>query len=96
MTQRLSAEEIQAALESVPQWSLADAQISRSFTLASFPAALIFASAVGHLAEAANHHPDMLIQWKKLTLHLTTHDADGLSEKDFALARQIDALYTGS
>jgi 4a-hydroxytetrahydrobiopterin dehydratase len=45
---------------------------------------------VGVLAEAAQHHPDIIIRWNKVTLNLVTHDAGGLTEKDFALAQQID------
>jgi 4a-hydroxytetrahydrobiopterin dehydratase len=47
---------------------------------------------VGVLAEAAQHHPDITIKWNRVTLSLTTHDAGGISEKDFNLAKQIDAL----
>jgi len=53
---------------------------------------MLFASAVGHLAEQANHHPDMTIQWNRVGLALSTHSAGGLTAADFALARRIDAL----
>jgi 4a-hydroxytetrahydrobiopterin dehydratase len=51
-----------------------------------------FVNAVAQLAEQFQHHPDMDIRWNKVTLALTTHDAGGLAEKDFALARRCDAL----
>ena len=51
-----------------------------------------FVNAVAVLAEQAQHHPDLDVRWNKVTLALTTHDAGGLTEKDFALARQCDAL----
>jgi 4a-hydroxytetrahydrobiopterin dehydratase len=73
-------------------WSQAGNEIQRTFLAASFPAALVFASAVGQLAEKADHHPDILIRYRKVTLTLSTHSAGGLTEKDFALAAQIDAL----
>lgn len=60
--------------------------------MSGFPQSLMFITAVGLLAEAAQHHPDILIQWNRVTLSLTTHDAGGLTEKDFALAQQIDQL----
>jgi 4a-hydroxytetrahydrobiopterin dehydratase len=67
-------------------------EISKTFAFSGFPQALMYISAVGVLAEAAEHHPDITIQWNKVTLALTTHDAGGLSEKDFDLARQIDRV----
>ena len=60
--------------------------------LPGFPAALMFASAVGQLAERADHHPDILISYRKVTLTLSTHSAGGLTEKDFSLAAQINAI----
>lgn len=92
MAEKFSEAQITEALAQVAEWSRQGDSISRTYTLTSFPAALAFASTVGHLAEAANHHPDILIQWKKVTLTLSTHDAGGLTDKDFALAQQIDSL----
>jgi 4a-hydroxytetrahydrobiopterin dehydratase len=92
MAEKLTDAQIVEYLRSIPGWSRSGDAISRKFTLKSFPAALMFASTVGHLAEAADHHPDMLIQWKHVTLTLSTHSAGGLTEKDFALAQQVDAL----
>ena len=92
MSKLLDQEQIAAAQANAPDWQVAGKEISRMFTLPSFTAALVFASAVGHLAEQADHHPDILIRYKKVTLTLSTHSAGGLTEKDFALARQIDAL----
>lgn len=89
---QLNDAQINDALKAVPEWTRDGNAIARRFTLKSFPAALVFASTVGHLAEAADHHPDILIQWKHVTLTLSTHSAGGLTEKDFDLARQIDVL----
>ena len=58
----------------------------------AFPAALDFVVAVGNLAEEADHHPDIDIRWRTVRLALVTHDAGGITELDFALARAIDAL----
>jgi len=57
--------------------------------------AIAFVNRVAAVAEAANHHPDIDIRWNKVTLHLTTHDQGGLSEKDFLLAERCDALLAG-
>ena len=68
------------------------AKISRTFEFKDFPAAIKFVEAVAALAEQAWHHPDIDIRWNKVTLALTTHDAGGLTEKDFTLAKQFDGI----
>ena len=92
MSQLLTPTEIEQELANLPGWSLAGSAITRTFTLPSFPAALTFASAVGHLAERADHHPDILIQYRKVTLTLSTHSAGGLTEQDFGLANEINVI----
>ncbi|MGQ9840923.1 MAG: 4a-hydroxytetrahydrobiopterin dehydratase [Anaerolineae bacterium] len=92
MSKLLSSEAIEATLAATPGWTRANNAITRTFTLPSFTAALTFAAAVGHLAERANHHPDILIQYRQVTLTLSTHDAGGLTDKDFKLAGEINAL----
>src|ERR1035437_5045033 len=77
------------ALATVPQWARNGETISRAFAFKDFPAAMKFVNAVAELAEQAQHHPDVDIRWNKVTLAFTTHDAGGLTEKDFELARQI-------
>ena len=62
-------------------------------TFPSFPEALGFVTAVGALAEAQNHHPDIDVRWTTVTLRLSTHQINGLSERDVALARSVDALF---
>jgi 4a-hydroxytetrahydrobiopterin dehydratase len=94
MVTTLSQSEIEKGLAGVAGWTLDSSgeAITRTFTLPSFPAALVFASAVGNLAERADHHPDILIQYKKVTLTLSTHSEGGLTKKDFALAHEIDQI----
>lgn len=89
---KLTPKEIKAALPSVRQWRKKGAVIQRTFEFKDFPAAMKFVNAVARRAEKACHHPDIDIRWNKVTLALTTHDAGGLTEKDFALAKQFDAL----
>ena len=60
-----------------------------------FAAALAYVNRVGELAEKAGHHPDIDIRWNKVTLHLSTHSAGGITQADLDLARQIDALDHG-
>jgi 4a-hydroxytetrahydrobiopterin dehydratase len=89
---KLSAPEIKTALATVPDWKKQDLTIARTYQFKDFPAAIKFVNAVAKLAEQAWHHPDIDIRWNQVTLALTTHDAGGLTEKDFALARKFDAL----
>ena len=90
--QKLAEAKTIPALASIPDWKLQDATISRTFQFKDFPAAIQFVGAVAGIAEQAWHHPYIDIRWNKVTLTLTTHDAGGLTEKDFALARQFDKL----
>ncbi|WIX82015.1 4a-hydroxytetrahydrobiopterin dehydratase [Amycolatopsis carbonis] len=92
MAQLLTDSEVSSALATVPDWRLSDAAITRTVDLASFPDAVAFVVRVGYLAEAADHHPDIDIRWRTVTLRLSTHSEGGLTSKDFALAAQIDAL----
>jgi 4a-hydroxytetrahydrobiopterin dehydratase len=95
---RLSDESVSARLSDLPGWSVtgnerADGSgrgIEKIFELADFPTAIAFVVAVGFLAEAADHHPDVDVRWRTVRVFLTTHDAGGLTEKDLALAGQIE------
>jgi 4a-hydroxytetrahydrobiopterin dehydratase len=89
---KLNETKIQFLLSSLPQWQRHEDIISKTFMFADFPAAMKFVNAVAELAEHAQHHPDVDIRWNKVTLALTTHDAGGLTDKDFALARQCNML----
>jgi 4a-hydroxytetrahydrobiopterin dehydratase len=89
---KLNSAKIKSALGKIPDWKKKADVISRTFQFKDFPAAIKFVEAVAGIAEAAWHHPDIDIRWNKVTLALTTHDAGGLTEKDFALARQFDKL----
>ena len=66
----LSEDDIGTELASLPDWTRAGDSITREVTLADFRAALLYVGAVGYLAEQANHHPDVLIQWNRVTLTL--------------------------
>jgi 4a-hydroxytetrahydrobiopterin dehydratase len=88
----LSDEQISERLAGVPDWTRDGDNIVHVQTLADFKAALLYVGAVAYLAEAANHHPDITIQWNKVTLTLSTHSAGGLTGNDFALAGQISGL----
>ncbi len=89
---KFTTPEIKAALALLPDWRKSGGVIRRTYEFADFVAAMKFVNAVARAAEKAEHHPDVDIRWNRITLALTTHDAGGLTEKDFALARQADYL----
>ncbi len=84
--------EIKARLAEVPGWSRARQTLRRPYRFADFAAAMKFVNAVARAAEKAQHHPDFEIRWNQVTLTLTTHDAGGLTARDFELARRCDVL----
>jgi 4a-hydroxytetrahydrobiopterin dehydratase len=89
---KFTAAQIKTALAGAPDWKKRGMAIARTFQFKDFPAAIKFVDAVAELAEQAGHHPDIDIRWNKVTLTLTTHDAGGLTKKDFVLARKFDGL----
>ncbi|HOA25760.1 MAG TPA: 4a-hydroxytetrahydrobiopterin dehydratase [Aggregatilineales bacterium] len=86
--------EIEERLRSYPGWALGeDGQLHRELTFNNFAQAMLYASAVGHLAESADHHPDLFIHgYKHLRISLMTHSEKGITDRDFALIEQIEAL----
>jgi len=89
---RLNDEQVTTALGGLPGWEREGDMIVKTYELATFPAAIQFVVAVGDRAEAANHHPDIDIRWRRVRLALTTHDEGGLSDLDVALATEVEAL----
>lgn len=88
----LTEEQVAERLTSLDGWTRQGDSIEHVQKLADFKAALLYVGAVAYLAESANHHPDITIQWNKVTLTLSTHSAGGLTDNDFALAGRINAL----
>ncbi|HEX7610345.1 MAG TPA: 4a-hydroxytetrahydrobiopterin dehydratase [Solirubrobacteraceae bacterium] len=90
----LTDAQLQQSLVAVPQWQLREGTaIERELQLSDFAAAIALVDRVAAAAEAANHHPDMLVHgWNKLRLTLSTHSEGGLTQADFALAAEIDRL----
>jgi 4a-hydroxytetrahydrobiopterin dehydratase len=91
MAERLSDDAVAAGLAGRP-WTREGDELVTTVTLEDFSGAMRFVNAVADLAEAANHHPDIAIAWNKVTLHLTSHDAGGLTQKDLDLVAGIDAV----
>ena len=87
-----TSEEARLRLAAIPGWQLQDNSIRRKFTFRDFPEAVSFAVRVGFAAEAVDHHPDILINYKRVTLTFSTHSEGGLTEKDFAGAANATAI----
>ncbi len=89
---KLTDEQVQLALRSLPEWAETGGQIHRTYRFKDFVDAMKFVSTVANQAESDQHHPDILIRWNKVTLTLSTHDAGGITHKDFDLAGKCDAF----
>jgi 4a-hydroxytetrahydrobiopterin dehydratase len=90
---KFNEEQVEAALKQVPEWGEAGGAIQRTYQFSDFVKAMRFVDQVAEAAETAQHHPDILIRYNKVTLTLSTHDAGGISAKDFDLARTCDAFF---
>jgi 4a-hydroxytetrahydrobiopterin dehydratase len=88
----LSHAEIASRLTARPDWRIEGGELARTFQFASFRDAVTFVNKVAGLAEEANHHPDIDIRFNRVRLALISHDAGGLTDKDFALAANADRL----
>jgi pterin-4a-carbinolamine dehydratase len=88
------AEVEQRLAADLPNWELRDGAICRRFRTGGWKASLMVANAVGYLAEAAWHHPDLVVGYPQVEVRLSTHSAGGITDKDFTLARRIEDLVT--
>lgn len=89
---KLKKKEVDQRLEALPQWKRRDGQLCRELVFADFSQAFGFMARVGLAAEALGHHPDWSNVWNKVSIALSTHDAGGITEKDFELAAKIDQI----
>ena len=78
----------------LPSWHYEDGHLVRVFETGAWHRTLLLANAVGYLGEAAWHHPDLFLSYPRLTVKLTTHDAGGITDKDFELAQRIEEIAT--
>ena len=97
MIKKLTTTEIETALTTLNQkcaaaWTIEEGKLYRAFKFPNFIAAFGFMTQVAILAEKADHHPEWFNVYNKVNISLTTHDAGGISTRDFALAEQISAL----
>lgn len=90
--EKMTEEQIEAALEDLPQWSEVNGVIQRTYQFKDFVASMKFVATIADMAEERQHHPDILIRYNKVTLTLSTHDAGGITQKDFDLAAAADEV----
>ena len=87
----LSEEQLAAALVGLPGWQQGDGRILKVFDFPDYAAAIQFVNRVADLAEARNHHPDIRIAYKRVTIELWSHDVRGVTKRDIGLAKAIEA-----
>jgi 4a-hydroxytetrahydrobiopterin dehydratase len=88
----LKNEEVDQALASLKDWRRDGKELVRSFKFDGFPAAIKFVNRIAQLAEEANHHPDILINYNKVKLTLSSHDSGGITQRDVRLATAISGI----
>ncbi len=88
----LSQQEVDAFLSAHPDWRVEGGQLVRTYTFGSFLEAIGFVNRVAAVAERHDHHPDIDVRYRKVTLRLSTHDAGGLTFRDPTLAEQCDRV----
>lgn len=88
----LSDIEIQRELGSLPGWARRGGTLVKTYTFPAFPAGIDWIRRAADAAESMNHHPDIDIRYTRITVTLSTHDSGGITTKDLALARALEAL----
>lgn len=87
---KLSHAELTDRLNALPDWRLENGAIVRDYTTDGWPTTLMLVNAIGFFAEAADHHPDLMVSWGKVQVKLWTHSAGGITESDVELAKLIE------
>lgn len=94
---KVSDEELATLIKDIPDWSTPTKdgamQLEREFEFKNFKQALDFTNAVGEIAEEAQHHPEILTEWGKVTVNWWTHKINGLHKNDFIMAAKTDRIY---
>ena len=90
--EKMSEVQIETSLKDLPQWSEVNGVIQRTYQFKDFLASMSFVQTIAAMAEERQHHPDILIRYNKVTLTLSTHDAGGITDKDFEFAAAADGV----
>ena len=93
--QKMTSEQVEAELESLDGWELRNEKLHRELKFKNFVQAFGFMTQVAILAERMDHHPEWSNVYSRVTIDLTTHEAGGISQRDFDLARKIDNTLSG-
>ena len=86
----LTSEEVAQGLEGLESWKIVERELIKVFRFGDYLEGIEFAGRCGKIAEEMNHHPDLLIQWRKVTVSISTHSAGGLTALDFEFANKIE------
>jgi 4a-hydroxytetrahydrobiopterin dehydratase len=92
MKPALTAPQLETVLRENPTWKLQAGKLVREWTFSDFVTAMAFVNRIAELAESAGHHPDIDIRYNQVTLGLVSHDANGITERDAAMANRINTL----
>jgi len=92
----MSTNDAEQYLTSLPGWKLVDTKIEKEYRFKAYLDGLDFANRIGHIAEEQDHHPDILVGWRRVKLTFTTHSIKGLSENDFIMAAKADREFASS
>lgn len=90
--EKLSEKDIQNKLKTLPEWRLQGVALHRDFEFKDFVSAMVFINKVAETAEKLEHHPEIINNYNKVSLRFSTHDAGGITEKDFDSAREVNKL----
>ena len=93
-TPRITGEDAQKYLQELPSWTLSENQIDKEFKFKAYLDGVEFAYSLGKAAEEEDHHPDILIKWRRVKVILTTHAIKGISENDFIMAARAEEIYS--
>ncbi len=90
MTELLNSEDLVRKLDGLDGWEIVERELRKVFKFGEYLEGVEFAKQCGEIAEAMSHHPDLLIQWRKVTVSISTHSAGGLTVLDFEYARKVE------
>ncbi len=95
MRNKLSEEQIASFVAAHPGWERAGEALAKTYSFADYADGIAFVVRLGFAAEKRDHHPDLYVGWRKVKVQWSTHDAGGITEKDFGLAEFADKLFAG-
>lgn len=92
MAEKMSDSQIETQLAEVPDWAEVTGELQRTYQFVDFKGSMAFVDSLAEYAERVQHHPDILIRYNKVTVSVGTHDAGGITQKDFDLALEANRI----